>query len=395
MAKARSKSDDETNNNKKKEESSHSHSETKLIESLKSLGADLTKEVLDNEGEPSLDRCQDLLQAIEQETAEPEKMTIAVMEKTLMGKIFGKSIKSFKRHQRTASGVSNSQQQWQVLIDRSERLMSTWKDSVQKEAAVSAQKKKGDNKRDTIDADDEGEGGVDIPGYPKNVRVYHARLVKHKKDLYKDPPVLPPHPITVVEGEWKDLPKRKKSGDFSFEGHPDFTPNRSPKDILQAGSFGGTYFRTIVSGVTGKTHDGVKELEDTVDPEWIKGLDKNTHLCSPKYRKDVNNYPVKCGGSLGMWESSGWITLVDPYGWFQWYCRFFRGRRSSDDDRQISRWSKSAGPKGRFRSQLCNKVIAADTTYDDPKISPVIRQNLLHWGFALTPDHLEKHRNRK
>jgi hypothetical protein len=66
----------------------------------------------------------------------------------------------------------------------------------------------------------------------------------------------------------------------------------------------------------------------------------------------------------------------------------------SDDARQISRWLKSAGPKGRFRSQLCNKIIAAGTTCGDVKISPVIRQTLLHWGLDVTEAVLEKHRDK-
>ena len=96
-----------------------------------------------------------------------------------------------------------------------------------------------------------------------------------------------------------------------------------------------------------------------------------------------------------MWESSGWISDCDPYGWFQWYCRFYSGRRSSDDARQISRWMKSAGVKGRFRSQICNKIIAAGARAEDARISPVIRQTLLHWGLEITEHVLEMHRKRK
>ena len=65
------------------------------------------------------------------------------------------------------------------------------------------------------------------------------------------------------------------------------------------------------------------------------------------------------------------------YGWYQWYCRFYQGRRCSDDARQISRWLKSAGPKGRFRSQLCNKILAAGARHDDVSIRYVILVNLL------------------
>ncbi|KAL7448726.1 hypothetical protein ACHAWC_000872, partial [Mediolabrus comicus] len=175
----------------------------------------------------------------------------------------------------------------------------------------------------------------------------------------------------------------------------EFHPNRTPEEVLRSGSFGGTYFRPITSAVTNISYKSDEVLKDTVDPSWISGLNKSSMLTSSKYSTAVNKYKVKCGGSLGMWESSGWISNSDPYGWFQWYCRFYSGRRCSDDIRQIKRWCKSAGLKGRFRSQICNKILAAGTVCDDVRISPVIRQTLLHWGLEITDDVLNKHRNRK
>ena len=102
------------------------------------------------------------------------------------------------------------------------------------------------------------------------------------------------------------------------------------------------------------------------------------------YDPSVNKFGVKCGGSLDMWETSGWISALDPYGWFQWYCRFYLGRRSTDDERQIARALGVMGPKGRFRNQLIGKCSAAGAAFDDPNISPVIRQSLQHWGYHLT-----------
>ena len=57
------------------------------------------------------------------------------------------------------------------------------------------------------------------------------------------------------------------------------------------------------------------------------------------YDANVNKYKIKCGTSLRFWENKGWIHEQDPYGWFQWYCRYYLGRRSDDYERQIARWN--------------------------------------------------------
>ena len=67
--------------------------------------------------------------------------------------------------------------------------------------------------------------------------------------------------------------------------------------------------------MTDITYVAKEVLADTVEPDWIKGLAAN-QLTSSTYRNEINKYGVKCGGSLGMWESSGWMSNIDPYGWF-------------------------------------------------------------------------------
>ena len=69
--------------------------------------------------------------------------------------------------------------------------------------------------------------------------------------------------------------------------------------------------------------------------------------------------------------------------------------RLDDDERQISRWLKLAGPNGRFRRTLMNKIIKEGSTYDDFSISPVIRQVLLHWGYQLTNKDLTAYKKSK
>ncbi|KAL9182211.1 hypothetical protein ACHAXT_012863 [Thalassiosira profunda] len=352
------------------------------------LSRSLLDDVVDTR-DPSGERANDILTTLQKEAGKKtQPVTMAILESTKLGKYLTKTVKACKRHKRTA----DDQRQWDEAIATAEALLAQFKEAAATEAKQAAAKKK--------KADAAASQQV---GLPTSSGAYKSRLVSQKKDMYKDPPALPPQHI-VIEPALAGKPKRNKAtGELTFPCGEDgtirsllkeFRPNRTPEEVLRAGSFGGTYFRPIVSAVTNVKYSASSVLKDTVKPEWISGLDKASMLTSSTYRTSVNKFGVKCGGSLGMWESSGWIADSDPYGWFQWYCRFYSGRRCSDDERQIKRWCKSAGLKGRFRSQLCNKVIAAGTTAGDRKISPVIRQTLLHWGLEVTEDVLEKHKRR-
>ena len=185
-------------------------------------------------------------------------------------------------------------------------------------------------------------------------------------------------------------PKRSAKKDI----HKQFKPNKSPKQVFKMGSFGGTYFRPIYSSVSGKKYTPEEAMKG-LPKSWFKGIDVETMVTSSKYDKKINKYKVKCGSTLEAWENSGWIIEQDPYGWFQWYCRYSTGRRTPDDARQIGRWLKLAGPNGRFRRTLMNKIIKKNTTYDDFTVSPVIRQVLLHWGYQLTKKDFEAYKRTK
>eukprot|EP00948_MAST-09A_sp_MAST-9A-sp1_P002591 g2591.t1 len=219
---------------------------------------------------------------------------------------------------------------------------------------------------------------------PKRKRIQRntADLERGSKDSYCVP--RKPAPVARVLDERGEIPKRcKKTGRLLFKDHPEFRPNLTPKQVLQLGSFGGTYFRPIKSAVTGIKYKSSEVLKE-FPKSWFEGLEMKYQVTSSTYRPSMNKYKKKCGGDLDMWESSGWISAIDPYGWFQWYCRFYLGRRSTDDERQIKRGNGVMGPKGRFRNQLIGRCSRGNTTYNDYKISPVIRQALQHWGYQLT-----------
>ena len=179
-----------------------------------------------------------------------------------------------------------------------------------------------------------------------------------------------------------------KPENLKFDDFPEFRPNLSPKQILQLGSFGGTYFRPIKSVVTGKTYGD--EVWKELPADWLEGLDIETEVASSHYDKEVNRYGVRSGASLEEWESKDWIVSQDPYGWFQWYCRFYQGRRTHDDDRQVGRWAKCAGERGRWKNNLISKIVKAGTAWDNVAVSPVVRQTLQHWGYSLTQEDFNK-----
>jgi hypothetical protein len=175
--------------------------------------------------------------------------------------------------------------------------------------------------------------------------------------------------------------KRNKNQELIFDDFPEFKPNLTPREIFLLGSFGGTYWRPIYSSVTNKHyHNKHKQYPAS----WWENIPE-LHLTRDwdNYDKSINKYKVKVGTTLEYWESKDWITRCHPYGWVQWYCDFYMGKRGLDDERQVQRWIKTAGPKSRFRRRLINMINQKKTNYDDLTISPKIRQTLQHWGYQL------------
>ena len=143
----------------------------------------------------------------------------------------------------------------------------------------------------------------------------------------------------------------------------DFGPNISAVEVIKKGAFGGIYFRDIFSGVNDKFYkNSWKEFEELEDTD-------KKYCASDFYDVSVNKHGVKCGTSLRFWENKGWINEQNPYGWFQWYFRYYLGRRSKDHQRQIGRWRKIVN---RFRGILIKMI-------GKGKDSPKIRQIYYIW----------------
>ncbi|KAK8205520.1 hypothetical protein M8818_004889 [Zalaria obscura] len=215
------------------------------------------------------------------------------------------------------------------------------------------------------------------------------------KDTGSPPPDL--DEIRAGWTAWKPVaapPTRDENGTFHFESHPTFLPNKSPAEMLAEGAFGGSYYRRLYSkALKTAIEDDWKELPD----DWLKDLNIEKYLTSPQYDPEVNKFKVKCGQSIEEWEANGWIAHdYDVRGWFQWYIRFWLGRRCDDDDRQVGRWDRCVGRNGRWRRMLLKKYIqagvktVADEGVDEEEVSPVMHQTCHHWAWEVRQDVLDE-----
>ncbi len=119
--------------------------------------------------------------------------------------------------------------------------------------------------------------------------------------------------------------------------------------------------------------------------EWRQGVIQL--LPYDQYDARLNYFKVRSGLSYEEWLAKGWIAACDPLGWFQWYCRYYTGRRCHDDARQIARWRNYRRHVGML-AHLCAK---AKRDLDDPTYARAARQGLLHWAYdPLCRDDCER-----
>ena len=90
-----------------------------------------------------------------------------------------------------------------------------------------------------------------------------------------------------------------------------FSPNKTPIEVIREGAFGGTYFRDIYSGINEKSNKNSRK-----EFVQLKNIDAKFYA-SDYYDVNVNKYGVKCETSLRFWEKKDWINKIGPYGWFQ------------------------------------------------------------------------------
>jgi hypothetical protein len=135
--------------------------------------------------------------------------------------------------------------------------------------------------------------------------------------------------------------------------HPDFRPELKPQEMLELGVFGGKY---------------MTDCKDEFPDEWYK----NAKLCSERHDLALNCFGMNASQPLSVWKKKGWIYEKDTRGWFQWYCRYYMGRRCRDDERQIKRWMGMR----RYIAQIKRNCIEADLNCRRKQ-----RQALLHWAY--------------
>ncbi|MFC1596488.1 hypothetical protein ACFL5Q_00880 [Planctomycetota bacterium] len=135
--------------------------------------------------------------------------------------------------------------------------------------------------------------------------------------------------------------------------HADFEPELTPRQMLELGVFGGKY---------------MTDCRQEFPASWFSKAKLSPERADP----DLNCFRVHASKSLAYWIAKGWIRPQDPRGWFQWYCRYYMGRRSPDDERQIKRWKAMQRHVAQLR-KYCRK--------GDLECRPRQRQALLHWAY--------------
>ena len=134
----------------------------------------------------------------------------------------------------------------------------------------------------------------------------------------------------------------------------DFKPDLTPKQMLSLGIFDGFY------------------VDNTYIKEFPKDWFKKAKLAKQGPDEKLNYFKIHASQPLSVWQKKGWIHKDDPRGWFEWYCRYYMGRRGEDDNRQIKRWHAISRHVGQIRKNCRAGDIFCRSRQ---------RQALLHWAY--------------
>jgi hypothetical protein len=132
-----------------------------------------------------------------------------------------------------------------------------------------------------------------------------------------------------------------------------FNPELTPKQMLELGVFGGKY---------------ITDCQKEFPASWFE----KAKLSPRRHDASLNYFGLRASQPLSIWQEKGWIYEEDPRGWFQWYCRYYLGRRCADDLRQIARWRAIR----RHVIQLTKNCAGRDLNCRRRQ-----RQALLHWAY--------------
>jgi hypothetical protein len=156
---------------------------------------------------------------------------------------------------------------------------------------------------------------------------------------------------------------------------PEFKPDLTPKEMLELGIFGGIYFGDVNGYLdSGKnTHkDKHASIYNEFPIDWFTHA-KIAPTGTKKWIAQLNFFGVIASQPLSVWQKKGWIYKDDPRGWFQWYCRYYMGRRIPDEDmRQIKRWKAIS----RHIAQVSYNCEPGDLFCRKKQ-----RQAILHWAY--------------
>ena len=135
--------------------------------------------------------------------------------------------------------------------------------------------------------------------------------------------------------------------------HKDFKPELSPKELLALGIFGGKY---------------MTDCRNEFPKDWYENA-----ILSNKKDPSLNFFGIDASMPLQHWKDKGWLHSDDPRGWFQWYCRYYYGRRMLEEDlRQIKRWKAMTRHIGAIKKNCKEKALTCRKKQ---------RQALLHWAY--------------